>query len=411
MTRMRTQHFRGLSIAIKSLTGHPLQVALAVLAIMIGVASVIVMVGVGRGAEEEVTQKIAHMGTNMVVVTAGLSRTVKGRTGSLGIMTTLTVKDAAAIAEECPSVRNVAPSHIKKLPVKFEAAVYSTRIVGTASEIQRIRNVSVVSGRFFDEDENRIMAPVAVLGPTVVQMLFGGRDPVGESVRIGKVLFKVIGVTAPKGSVSGEDEDDQIFVPLRTAMVKLMNVTYLSHIYIEAADFNRIHPAAAEIRSLLRERHRLREGRDDDFVIQNQADVIEAQSSTARTFSLLIASIALISLIIGGVGILGVMLLSIRERVSEIGIRRAVGATRRDILVQFLVESAFLGVVGGVAGLVLGVSGSFGVKYLSGMPVSLVPASIALSLIFSVGTGLIFGVYPSCKAARLDPIEALHMKN
>jgi putative ABC transport system permease protein len=407
---MRGKPFRGFRIAIKSLTGHPLRVALAVLAIMIGVASVIVMVGIGRGAEDEVRKKIEGMGTNLIVVSAGQSRAVKGQVGQLGIMTTLTLKDAAVIAEECPSVKRAAPAYSKKLSVKFENVSYSTRIVGTLPLIQEVRNISVESGSFFDEDENRLMASVAVVGPTVVQTLFAGRDPVGESIRIGKILFKVIGVTVPKGAVSGEDEDDQILVPLRTAMNKLVNVTYLSNIFIEATGFESIHAAEAEVRSLLRERHRLREGKEDDFTIQNQADVIEAQSSVARTFSLLVASIAVISLIIGGVGILGVMLLSIRERVSEIGIRRAVGARRRDILVQFLVESSFLGVVGGIAGLILGIGGSSGVKHLSGMPVVLAPDYIVLSLVFSVATGLIFGIYPSWKAARLDPIEALHTK-
>ena len=296
------------------------------------------------------------MGTNLIVVSAGQSRAVKGQVGQLGIMTTLTLKDASAIAEECPSVKLVAPAYSKKLSVKFENVSYSTRVVGTLPLIQKVRNISVESGTFFDEDENRLMAPVAIVGPTVVHTLFAGRDPVGESIRIGKVLFKVIGVTVPKGAVSGEDEDDQILVPLRTAMNKLMNVTYLSNIFVEAAGFESIHTAEAEIRSLLRERHRLREGKEDDFTIQNQADVIEAQSSVARTFSLLVGSIAVISLLIGGVGILGVMLLSIRERVSEIGIRRAVGARRRDILVQFLVESSFLGVVGGIAGLSWGLA-------------------------------------------------------
>ncbi|MBI4964767.1 MAG: ABC transporter permease [Desulfomonile tiedjei] len=407
---MRPRPFRGFRIAIKSLTSHPLRVALAVLAIMIGVASVIVMVGIGRGAEDEVRRKIEGMGTNLIVVSAGQSRSVKGQVGQLGIMTTLTLKDASAIAEECPSVKRVAPAYSKKLSVKFENVSYSTRIVGTMPLVQAVRNISVESGAFFDEDENRLMAPVAIVGPTVVQTLFSGRNPVGESIRIGKVLFKVIGVTVPKGAVSGEDEDDQILVPLRTAMNKLMNVTYLSNIFVEAAGFDSIHKAEAEIRSLLRDRHRLRASTVDDFTIQNQADVIEAQSSVARTFSLLVASIAVISLIIGGVGILGVMLLSIRERVSEIGIRRAVGAKRTDILVQFLVESSFLGVVGGFAGLIVGIGGAAGVRQFSGMPVTLAPDYIVLSLVFSVVTGLIFGIYPSWKAARLDPIEALNTK-
>lgn len=408
---MRTKPFRGFRIAVKSLTGHPLRVALAVLAITIGVASVIVMVGIGRGAEDEIRRKIEGMGTNLIVVSAARSRAVKGQAGQLGIMTTLTAKDAAAIAEECPSVRVVAPAHIKKLPVKFENLSYSTQIIGSTPSIQQVRNIALQSGAFFDDAENRLMAPVAVVGPTVAQYLFAGRDPVGESIRIGKVLFKVIGVAVPRGSVSGEDQDDQILIPLRTAMNRLMNVTYLSNIFIEAAEFEAIHTAEAEVRSLLRERHRLREGKEDDFTMQNQADFIETQSSVARTFSLLVASIAVISLAIGGVGILGVMLLSIRERVSEIGIRRAVGARQRDILVQFLVESSFLGILGGMAGLVLGLGASAAVKHVSGMPTVLAPDYVALSLVFSVATGLIFGIYPSWKAARLDPIEALNTRS
>ncbi len=326
---MRTSHLRGFRIAIRTLTGNPLRVALAVLAITIGVASLIVLVGIGKGTEQRVRSVIEDMGPNLIIVNAGQSRVPKGQLGQLGMMTNLTLKDSVAIAEECPSVRTVAPAYSKKLLVKSENVTYSTKIVGTMPSIQEVRNVSLQSGSFFDEAENRLMAPVAVVGPTVVDSLFGGGDPLGASIMIGKVMFKVIGVIAPKGSVSGEDQDDQIFVPLRTALAKLMNVTYLSNIFVEATGFDNIQFAGAQIRSLLRERHRLREDKDDDFTIQNQADVIEAQSSVARTFSLLIVCIAASSLVIGGVGILGVMLLSIQERITEIGIRRAVGATAR----------------------------------------------------------------------------------
>ncbi|MBI4962115.1 MAG: ABC transporter permease [Desulfomonile tiedjei] len=405
---MRNIQLRGFRIAIKSLTGNPLRVALAVLAIMIGVASLIVLVGIGRGTEQEVRRVIEGMGPNLIIVNAGQSRVVKGQLGQVGMMTNLTLKDAAAIATECPSVRTVAPAHSKKLLVKSGNVTYSTKIVATMPSIREVRNISLQSGSFFDETENRLMAPVAVVGPTVVDSLFGRRDPNGASIMIGRVMFKVIGVTAPKGSVSGEDQDDQIFVPLRTAMAKLMNVTYLSNVFVEAAGLDNIHSAGTEIKSLLRERHRLREDKQDDFTIQNQADVIETQSSVARTFNLLVLSIAVSSLVIGGVGILGVMLLSIQERISEIGIRRAVGARRSDILVQFLVESSFLGILGGIAGLFLGLGASAGVKLISGMPVVLEPYYIVLSLVFSLATGLVFGIYPSWKAARLDPIEALN---
>lgn len=405
---MGTRLFRGAIIALKSLMSHPLKVGLAVVAIMIGVASVIVMVGIGKGAEREVRRKMEGMGTNLLVVSAARSTAVKGQVGLIGIMTTLTPRDSLAISQECSAIQEVAPAHWKKMPAKYENVSYSTKVVGTTPAIQKIRNVVIESGTFFDDEDNKMMAPVAVVGPTVVQNLFYGSHPVGESIRIGKVLFRVIGVTSSKGNISGEDEDDQIFVPLRTAMNKLMNVTYLSNIFVEAAGYDNVRQAEHQIRWLLRDRHHLREGKSDDFTIQNQADVIEAESAVANTFSLLIGSIALISLLIGGVGILGVMLLSIRERVGEIGIRRAVGARKKDILAQFLVESSFLGIMGGLLGIVLGVVVIEIVKLSTGMPVVIAPGYLLLSLIFSVATGMIFGIHPSWKAARLDPIEALH---
>jgi putative ABC transport system permease protein len=405
---MRNGNLIGLRIAIKSLTSHPMRLGLAVLSITIGVASVIVLVGIGRGAEQEVRSTIERMGKNLIVVSAGRSRVIKGQLGEIGMKKTLTLRDATAIAKECPSVRRIAPAYAKKLPVRFEDMTHSTKIVGTVPSIRNVRNLALQSGSLFDDAENRLMAPVAVLGPTVVESLFGGRHPVGSSILIGKVSFKVIGVTRPKGAVSGEDQDDQVLVPLRTVMRKLVNVTYLSHIFVEARGSDDMYSAAEEIKTLLRERHRLREDREDDFVIQNEADILEAQSSVARTFNILVVGIAASSLLIGGVGILGVMLLSVQERTAEIGIRRAVGAKKIDILRQFILEASVLGISGGISGLFIGLGTSVAAELIAGMPVVLKPDYVILSLGVSLATGLIFGIFPAWKAARLDPIDALH---
>ena len=325
-------------------------------------------------------------------------------------MTSLTVADAKTIQEDCPDVVRVAPAFSRKVLVKHENLAYSTKIVGTVPIFTQIKNVFIEQGSFFDDDDVRLMSTVAVIGPTVAKNLFPDKHPLGEGIRIGKILFKVIGVTASKGDFGGEDEDDQIFVPLRTAMNKLFNVTYLSNIFIEARSFDETPVVQAQVKALLRERHRLRADANDDFTIQNQADVVEAESSVARTFSMLVIAIASVSMLIGGVGILGVMLLSIKERVSEIGVRRAVGARRKDILAQFLVESSFLGILGGLSGIALGLIASWGLKIASGMPLVLSLNYMLASLLFSVMIGLIFGIYPSWKAAGLDPIEALNSK-
>jgi putative ABC transport system permease protein len=399
--------FKGFRIALHALLGHPIRTALSLVGIIIGVGAVILMVAVGEGAQNEVLRKIESMGTNLIIVSAGQVKTFGGRARQTGFVTTLVPRDGMAIVSEVPGIVQAAPAQGKRLPLKYGTQSYTTQIVGASPNLPEIKNLSLVRGRFFNEDEDRMMAHVAVLGPTPAKNLFGNANPVGEVIQIKNVAFEVIGVTKEKGMIAGQDEDDQIYIPLNTAMKRLMNVTYLSQIYLQAQNTEVMKPAEREIRSLLRERHRLKEDKADDFTIQNQLDILEAERETTESFTLLIGSIAGVSLLVGGVGILAVMLILVRERTNEIGVRRAVGARRKDILLQFMMEATALSIGGGIVGILLGLLGSMIVRYATKWPVSLSVMPIIISFGFSFVVGFFFGVYPARKASRLDPIEAL----
>jgi putative ABC transport system permease protein len=399
--------FKGFRIALHALVGHPVRTALSLVGIIIGVAAVILMVAVGEGAQNEVLKKIQSMGTNLLIVSAGQVKTFAGRERQVGTVITLTQRDVMAISSEIPAIVQVAPAQGKRLPLKYGTQSYTTQIVGATPNLSEIKNLSLARGRFFNEDEDRIIARVAVLGPTPAKNLFGNANPVGEVIQIKNVAFEVIGVTKEKGMIAGQDEDDQIYIPLNTAMKRLMNVTYLSQIYLQARNTEVMKPAEREIRTLLRERHRLKEDKADDFTIQNQLDVLEAERGTTESFTLLIASIAGVSLLVGGVGILAVMLILVRERTNEIGVRRAVGARRKDILLQFMMEATSLSIGGGIVGILLGLLGSLFIRYATKWPVSLSVMPILISFGFSFVVGVFSGVYPARKASRLDPIVAL----
>lgn len=398
---------RGTRMALTALFSHKLRTALATLGVVIGVCSVIVMVAIGEGAQREVLSKIQAMGTDLVIVSSGQVKVIAGRRRQTGNVTTLTLRDLKAVGEEARQIRAVAPSQGRKMLVRYEAVSTTTTIDGTTQEILPIRNLRLRSGRFFTEEENRTLQRVAVLGKTAAGNLFEGRDPVGESVRIGKVTFEVIGVLDEKGTdLVGNDQDDVIFVPVDTALRRLFNITYINTLFIQAGNSERIEAAATEVAALLRERHRL-EGKPDDFTVQSQTEILEAERETSRTFTNLLSAVAAISLLVGGVGILAVMLMTIKERTREIGVRRAVGALRRDVLVQFVVESLFLGVSGGIVGILLGIALAISAAHFTNWPMSLSLPALALAFSFSAAIGLLFGVYPAAKAARLDPIEAL----
>jgi len=404
---MKLSKNAGLSFEI--LAAHKLRTALSVLGIVVGVAAVVVIVSAGKGAEKRILDQIRDMGTNLITVSAGQTSLVAGRQRQMTIVVTLLSADADAIAKECPSIVAAAPATGNKLATRWEDQNAPTNVLGMTPDGFAVRNFALASGRFFDADENHASRRVAVLGPTVVENLFGKADPIGQTIRIGRrgVPFEVIGVTRPKGvDTNGLDQDDVILVPLGAAMRRLMNVIYVQTIYVQAKRSDLLDSAEREIRDLLRRRHRL-EGKRDDFTIQNQATLIEGERETAQSMTLLVGSVAGISLLVGGVGILAVMLISVRERVQEIGLRRAVGACRRDIRNQFLLESAMLAGLGGFTGVLVGVTATVAASALGSWDAAISWESAGIAFVFSVSLGVIFGIYPAIRAASLEPIEAL----
>jgi putative ABC transport system permease protein len=322
-------------------------------------------------------------------------------------VTTLVAEDANAVQAECPSVALAAPAIDKKLAIRWESENANTTVLGITPEGFQIRNIAIDSGRIFDRDESRGRRRVAVLGPTVVENLFLGSDPVGLTFRIGRVPFEVIGVTESKGvDANGQDQDDVVIVPFETAMRRLMNVDYIRTVYVQSESSDMLDKAETEIRELLRQRHRLGDA-PDDFTIQNQGVLLETERELAQSMTLLIGSVSGISLVVGGVGILAVMLISVRERTGEIGLRRAVGARRCDIRNQFLLESGMLAGLGGLVGVAVGAGAAWIVAALGYWDTVVSWPSAAIGFLFSVSLGVVFGLYPAVRAAALEPIEAL----
>ena len=399
----------GLLAALRALGAHKVRTGLTLLGIVIGTSAVVAMVAIGQGTRAVVLRKVESMGTNLLLVNAGQVKLYAGRPRQPGaVVITLTEKDAEAIADLGSPVAAVAPAQSKKLQVKYADSITTTSIVGTTPSYQVVRSFYPAMGEFFDDSQARSSARVAVLGQTVVQNLFGGGSPVGETIRINRVPFEVIGVMETKGlDISGQDQDDQIFVPLRTALRRVFNLTYLGTVYISVSASREMEPAALGIRELLRERHRLKSDAADDFTIQSQTAILDAQEAVSGTFTLLLSSIGGISLLVGGIGILAIMLIAVRERTREIGIRRALGARCKDILLQFLIETVLLSVAGAVAGVILGLVAAEMTSLITGWPMLIPWAMSATAIAFSVLLGLAFGVYPARRAAALDPVLAL----
>jgi len=400
---------RGLKISAEMLWAHKLRTILSLLGIVVGIATVSVMAAVGRGSGQKVLEGIRRMGTNLISVTAGKVTVVAGRSRQNAIVTSLMPEDARAIQSAASDlVSLVAPSQSKKLAVKFQEVSLKTNIVGTTPEMLVIRNLHLESGDMFDDQDDRAARRVAVVGQTVVRDLFGGANPVGRTIRIGKVPFQVIGMLAVAGvDMNGADQDDQILIPLRTALRRVFNIIYVNNIYVQARSDRQMDACAVRLRDILRERHRLRTEKKDDFTIQNQAELLRAQEDTQRTFTSLTVGVASLSLAVGGVGILAVMLMSVRERVREIGLRRALGARRSDILVQFLLEAMMLSLSGGLVGVLVGVAATLVVAYVADWQAVLVPQTLLLAVACSAAIGLIFGTIPARKASLANPVTSL----
>ena len=405
-----TTLFASLRIALRALMVNKMRSALTMLGIIIGVGAVIAMIAVGSGAKARIEEQIASMGSNLLMVMSG-SSTSGGFRGGAGTVPTLTVDDAKAIQTEIPAVKYVSPSISGVAQVVFGNQNWSTIINGTAPEILEIRGWSLSSGRPFTQQEVDGAAKVCLLGETVVENLFGGIDPIGQIVRIKKIPFIVIGVLSPKGqSTWGQDQDDTIFVPLTTAQKKLFGMQFpgmVRVIAVQAWEPERVKEAETQITDLLKQRHRIQPNQDNDFSVRNLTEVMSSAEQSANVMSLLLGAIASISLIVGGIGIMNIMLVSVTERTREIGIRMAVGAKGRDILLQFLIESLVLSLMGGIMGIGIGILGTVVLSSFTQWPTLFSIQAILLAFLFSGSVGVFFGFYPARKASLLNPIEAL----
>lgn len=398
---------KSVALSFKILTAHKLRTVLCISSMAVGVAAVVVMVSMGRGVQKRLVDMIHDMGTNLIVVNAGHVTLVGGRERQSAIVTTLRPGDAEAIMDHCASVAAVAPETSRKMNAQWESENLTTNIVGVTPSAFRIRNIEVEMGRNFDSVENETAGRVAIVGSVIVDKLFKGEEPLGHQIRIGLAPFEIVGLMKAKGvDANGVDRDDRILIPLNTAMRRLMRITYIQKIHIQVSSSRQLQRAETEIRQLLRERHRLRD-KPDDFTIQNQAALIQTERESTRTLTLLVGSVAAISLLVGGIGILAVMLTACRERRKEIGLRRAIGARRHDIRAQFLLESLIIAILGGFLGAALGMFSSFLASVFGGWTVVGSWDAVGVGLILSTVVGLVFGIFPASKASALEPIEAL----
>jgi len=397
-------------VAIGALRRNPLRSILTMLGVIIGVACVVAMVAIGQGASAAIQSQIGSLGTNFLLVHAG-SHSRGGVHGGAGSVQNLTPDDAVAIARECPSVALADPNVRTGAQVIFGDQNWFTSVQGVGPGYPTIRAWAVAKGSFFADEDVKATSKVVVLGQTVVDNLFGEADPIGQIIRVKGIPFRVLGVLDKKGgSAMGQDQDDLVCVPYTTAQKRLMGVTYIGNIMVSALSPNLVGQASEEITALLRQRHRLGKSEDDDFEIRSQQDIADTATEMSGVFTRLLGAIASVSLLVGGIGIMNIMLVSVTERTREIGVRRALGARRSDIRTQFLIESSLISGLGGVVGIVVGIFVARSVARFGGWPTLVQPHVLVTAFVFAGLVGVFFGLYPAAKAARLDPIDALRFE-
>ena len=404
-----------LRVALRALAINKLRSALTMLGIVIGVGAVIVMIAVGAGAQKRVEEQIRALGSNLLLVMPGAT-TAGGVRMGFGSSSTLSEDDVAAINRDIPEAL-AAPALRGSAQVIWGNSNWSTQIYGITAEYLDVRQWPLASGRVFEPNEAASAAKVCLIGATVARQLFGGADPVDQTIRIKRVPFTVIGLLETKGqSLMGTDQDDVILMPLSTARTRVVGSASAAKnrsvgtIWVKAADGVDASLVEGQVRALLRQRHRLQPGADDDFSMRNLAEVMAAQEASSRVLALLLAAVASVSLLVGGIGIMNIMLVSVTERTREIGLRMAVGARTRDILGQFLVEAVTLSLIGGLVGVALGIGAAMAIAAFAGWQISLSPEAVGLAVAFAFVIGVFFGFYPARKAARLNPVEALRFE-
>jgi putative ABC transport system permease protein len=403
--------FQSMRIAFRALRVNKLRSILTMLGIIIGVGAVIAMVSIGSGAANDIKQRIASIGSNVIQIQGGSNNQGNVKSGN-GNNPTLTEDDAIALTAELPSVAYASPEQGGRQQVIYQSNNWQTQVRGVFPDYLAIRDLKIESGETFTMEQVRSAAKVCLLGKTVVDNLFAGADPIGQTIRVRKIPFTVIGTLTPKGqSAQGQDQDDTILMPISTAKKKVLggrqnNAGTVSNIIAQARD-GRTQQALQEINGLLRQRHKLEPNEDDDFQARSLEEIAAAAQASANTTGFLLAAIASVSLVVGGIGIMNIMLVSVTERTKEIGLRQAVGAKTNDILGQFLVEAVTVSLLGGLIGIVIGVGASIGLAQLAGFSTLVDVNSIIYSVVFSALVGIVFGYYPARKAAFLDPIEAL----